>query len=427
MHNLYSYQKQQGEKQKKAVTGHRRKICYAAIGAALLAGLGYACLPGESSAKHKSSMNENRKSLKYATATGLDVFRHVCTSTAIPSCGTGEYPLADGNVARLSFDPGLQEGLRKFLEKSGTPYAVFVAVEPKTGRVLANVSYSTLMPSWEPLASFYDYPMASLFKIVTAAAAFEAGKATPETPLEFRGRHTSESPKYWGRPGMRGGNGMPLSDAMAHSVNPAFGRLAADHLGPVLLLNAARQFGFDSYPFGGDFIASGKIPSPSTEGELMRMAAGLDRNLKTSPFHVAMMFAALGNGGVMPAPSFVDAVRDSSGKELYSFKSMPLLTVASPEVAGELVRSMSGTVSTGTAKKAFRGPDAQRYRGDMLVAGKTGSINGDNPRGHYSWFAGLAPAADPKIAFVAMVVNGDRWKLKAPQLGRAALDMYFRN
>lgn len=406
---------------------HRRKIISAALTLSLLSALGHSIMPGNSDAGHNTAPAAVvHKPVDYATITCLDLFRHVCTTTAIPSSGVPEYRLDDGNMAQLSLDPNLQEGLRKFMEKCRLPYGVFVAVEPKTGRILANISYSSRMPSWEPLASFYDYPMASLFKVVTAAAAFEAGKATAETSLPFRGGATSESPTRWGKPGGRN-SGMPLYSAMAHSVNPAFGRLASDRVGTPLLVETAQHFGFGAYPFGGDFIASSKIPSPVTNSELMRMAAGLDHNVRISPFHVAMMFAALGNNGVMPAPSFVDAVHDAAGHNLYTLQSRPLLTIASPKVAGELLRAMSATVSAGTARRAFRGPAGKRYRGSMLVAGKTGSINGDNPRGHYSWFAGVAPASDPKIAFAALVVNGDRWKLKAPQLGRAALDIYFRN
>jgi peptidoglycan glycosyltransferase len=366
------------------------------------------------------------KAPDYSNITSLELFRQVCTTTGIPSSGAAEFRLSDGNVARLSFDQALQSGIRKYMEKSRVPYAVFVAIEPKTGRILANVSYSSLMPSWEPLASFYSYPMASLFKIVTAAAAFESGKATAETLLPFRGGPCSESPNRWGKMGRSRDAGMPLGDALAHSVNPAFGRLAADRLGKPLLVATAQHFGFGAYPFGGDFIASGKIPSPTTNGELMRMAAGLDRNVRISPFHVAMLFAAIGNGGVMPTPSFVDAVNDPAGKNLYNFTAAPLNTITSPAVASELIRAMSGTVSSGTARKAFSGPTGQRFRTGMIVAGKTGSINGDNPRGHYGWFAGVAPAADPKIAFVALVVNGNLLKLKAPQLGRTALDIFFR-
>lgn len=367
----------------------------------------------------------NAASSDYSAFTRLEFFRHVCTSTGMPHSSTAEYRLGDGSVARLSLDQDLQAGLMKFMEKRKIPYAVFVAVEPKTGRVLANVSYSSVSPEWAANAAFNVYPMASLFKIVTAAAAFEYGGVTANTLLHFRGGSCSESPGAWGKRGRTRDASMPLCEAMAHSVNPAFGRLARDLLDKPHLVATAQQFGLGTNLFGSDFIATGRITSPSTGFELMKMAAGLDHGVRISPFQVAMLFAAIGNNGVMPVPSFVDDVDDPAGKFLYNFKEAPLITITSPAVAGELIRAMSRTVNSGTARKAFADQAGQRFRTDMLVAGKTGSINGDNPVGHYNWFAGVAPAANPRIAFVALVVNNDRLRLSASRLGRAALDIYF--
>lgn len=372
------------------------------------------------------SVSSGAKPSDYSTVNRLEFFRHVCTSTGISNSGIAEYRrLGDGSVARLSLDQDLQAGLWKYLEKRKVPYAVFVAVEPRTGRVLANVSYSEVSPAWGANAAFNVYPMASLFKIVTAAAAFEYSGATADTLIRFRGGSCSESPGAWGKLGRTHDASMPLRDAMAHSVNPAFGRLAKDLLDTPHLVAMAQQFGLGANLFCSDFIATGKITVPSTGNDLMRMAAGLDHGVRISPFHVAMLFATIGNKGVMPVPSFVDDVDDPAGKFLFNLKDATLSTITSPAVAGELIRAMSGTVSSGTARKAFADRGGRRFRTDIPVAGKTGSINGDNPVGHYNWFAGVAPADNPRIAFVALVVNDDRLRLKATQLGRAALDIYF--
>ncbi|BCS54024.1 penicillin-binding transpeptidase domain-containing protein [Geobacter sp. SVR] len=361
----------------------------------------------------------------YSAATGLGLFRQICTTTAIPTSSSSAYQLSDGNLAHLSLDRSLQTGVRAFLERKKVPYAVFVAIEPKTGRVLANVSYSAQDHGWEPRAAFTAYPMASLFKLITAAAAFESGAATAQTSLHFRGAPCSESPGLWGKPGRSRDASMPLSNAMAHSVNPAFGRLAGDKLGKPLLVNTAQRFGLGCDIYGSREIASGTLTSPDTIGELMRMAAGLDHGVRTSPFHAAMLLAAIANGGVMPVPSFVDAVADPAGTHLYSFRAAPLATVTSPAAAGELIRSMSETVITGTARRAFNDRSGHRFGSELKVAGKTGSICGTAPKGYYNWFAGLAPADNPKIAFAALVINNGRIRLRAPALGRAALDIFF--
>jgi cell division protein FtsI/penicillin-binding protein 2 len=60
------------------------------------------------------------------------------------------------------------------------------------------------------------------------------------------------------------------------------------------------------------------------------------------------------------------------------------------------------------------------------IAAKTGSIDGTDPKGHYSWFAAYAPAHEPRIALVALVINQDRWKIKSSQVGEQALEEFFK-
>jgi cell division protein FtsI/penicillin-binding protein 2 len=59
------------------------------------------------------------------------------------------------------------------------------------------------------------------------------------------------------------------------------------------------------------------------------------------------------------------------------------------------------------------------------IAAKTGSIDGSDPRGHYSWFAAFAPAQNPRIALVALVINQDKWRIKSAQVGEQALEEFF--
>ena len=61
----------------------------------------------------------------------------------------------------------------------------------------------------------------------------------------------------------------------------------------------------------------------------------------------------------------------------------------------------------------------------VQVAAKTGSINGTEPAGHYSWFAAYAPMEDPQIALVALVINESTWRIKASSVGEQALEAFF--
>lgn len=60
------------------------------------------------------------------------------------------------------------------------------------------------------------------------------------------------------------------------------------------------------------------------------------------------------------------------------------------------------------------------------IAAKTGSIDGKDPAGHYSWFAAYAPIEDPQIALVALVINQDKWRIKASHVGEKALEAFFK-
>jgi cell division protein FtsI/penicillin-binding protein 2 len=127
----------------------------------------------------------------------------------------------------------------------------------------------------------------------------------------------------------------------------------------------------------------------------------------------------------MMVPRLVDRIsRENQEQPLPP--SRELLRVTSPQVAGSLTRMLTSTVTTGTSRRAFRSAQAKQLLSTVTVAAKTGSIDGDNPKGHYSWFAAYAPADNPRIALVALVINGDRWRIKASQVGEQALDAFFK-
>jgi cell division protein FtsI/penicillin-binding protein 2 len=87
---------------------------------------------------------------------------------------------------------------------------------------------------------------------------------------------------------------------------------------------------------------------------------------------------------------------------------------------------LSSTVTSGTSRRAFHDRRG-RPRLDVEIAAKTGSINGTDPRGQYSWFAAFAPAHKPRIALVALVINQDKWRIKSSQVGEQALEEFFGN
>jgi len=335
-------------------------------------------------------------------------------------------PTRDGGAVSYTIDPQIQERVKKVMNDFKVPYGAFVAIEPKTGRILALVGHSSVDPGWAGNSYFNLYPMASLFKLVTASAALEQKKVEPDTVFAFRGSLYSENPKYWSvKPG-RASQQIPLSLAMGKSINPVFGRLAGDVVGKDSMMSYANRFGFNQTLFPGIPVTPSKAQEPKTDDELKLMGAGLGREVKISPLHAATVIAAIANGGVMMAPSLAQEIRNGAGSVIYEQHPRSIRRLVTPEVAGKLARMMSTTVNSGTSRKAFHDSRGRPKLASVNICAKTGSINGKEPEGRYTWFAAFAPAEDPKIALVALVINQDRWKIKASYLGEQGLEAFFK-
>jgi cell division protein FtsI/penicillin-binding protein 2 len=288
------------------------------------------------------------------------------------------------------------------------------------------VAHSVVDPAWEPNSFFNSYPMASLFKIVTAAAALEQKKISPDTVFAFRGKLTSENPRLWDvKPGKQNQQ-MPLAMAMGKSVNPVFGRLASDVVGRDSIFSYAERFGFNQILLPGTCLKPSSAVKPQTDAELKLMGAGLCREVKISPLHAASMMAAIANDGVMMLPALAQEIRNSRGETVFTQKSLPLRNLVTPATAGQLTRMLATTVNSGTSRKVFHDRRGRSRFASINIAAKTGSINGKDPTGHYSWFAAYAPTDDPQIALVALVINQDKWKIKASYVGEQALEAFFK-
>ncbi|HKZ17908.1 MAG TPA: penicillin-binding transpeptidase domain-containing protein, partial [Geobacteraceae bacterium] len=218
--------------------------------------------------------------------------------------------LKDGGAVTYTINQNVQDRVEKVMENYDVPYGVFVAVEPKTGRILALAGHSTIDPEWARNSYFNVYPMASLFKIITATAALEQKKVVPDTVFAYRGSSYSENPKYWSvKPGS-GSQQMSLTVAMGKSINPVFGRLASDVVGKDSIMSYAHRFGFNQTLFPGFPVTPSKAEVPKNDDELKLMGAGLGREVKISPLHAVAMIAAIANDGVMMTPVLAQEIRN---------------------------------------------------------------------------------------------------------------------
>ncbi len=319
-----------------------------------------------------------------------------------------------------TLDPDLQHYAESIVNRSRLPNAAVVVMDPQTGRLLALAERSS---SVENLLVHADLPAASLFKVVTTAAGLEQGIIHPDSLVAFRGsNYTLERWNYLPDK-RRDRRRMSVREALGKSVNPVFGRIGLALLrGP--LNEAARRFGFNA-PLGSDLplpVSSATIPTD--QYELSRTAAGFGK-VKISPVHAATLVSGLANGGVLPRPFLIDRVLKNDGSIIYQADPRPLSRITDPRTARTVLDMMVSTTTSGTSRREFAYNRGSTLRG-VRVAGKTGTLHGDLPRGVNNWFIGTAPLDKPVVAVSVIVVNPGGASTRASRFGRLLLEEYFR-
>lgn len=318
----------------------------------------------------------------------------------------------EGDDVRLTIDNDLQwyaqNALAEKVQQTRALSGTVVAMNAKTGRLLALASYPTFDPndiahatgSLSNLALTDVFEPGSTAKIMTAAAALEEGAVTPSTPMVIPGLiHRSDT---W----FRDSHPHPteyrtFAGALAESSNIGF-ILAGEQLEPQTMESYLRKFGLGA-PSGLGFPGESPgllAPSDSWSGS-QRYTVLFGQGLSVTAIQAAGVFQAIANGGERIAPSIVDGVMGEDGE--WHAPAAPARTrVVSEGTAHELSTMLEGVVSEdGTA------PEAQipGYR----VAGKTGTADRyDSTIGGYSGktasFIGYAPADDPQIV-VAVILQ----------------------
>lgn len=301
---------------------------------------------------------------------------------------TGNYKIV------FTVNPQFQKAVENEFKKFKVKYGAYVALDPKTGTVVAAVS-SLDYPN---LLFKRSFPTASTFKIVTAAAALDTGVATPETELNCGGVGDSCSPSVWLNSPYRVER--TFSQSFATSANPFFGNLGR-LIGKKTLMEYAYKFGFNRTGYNFPW---GIVRKPLDDYELALIAAGLGDTV-TSPFHEALIAQTILNGGVMVKPRLIQKVIDlKTGKE-YKFETTPLGRVVKEKTADKIKKMMVLTVKTGTisSRRYFR---LLRRYSNLTVGGKTGTLTERSyPEGRCEWFTGFMSYNGKTLAVSSVAVN----------------------
>ena len=145
----------------------------------------------------------------------------------------------------------------------------------------------------ENLALRATFPSASVFKVVTAAAAISERKMNAGSIVSFNGRaHTLYKRNIFGDATNRWTTHMTLKDAFAHSVNAVFGKLGVFIVGPTELKSYAEKFGFNRKLPSDLPVQQGKAEITEDPWEIAEAASGFTKHNTMSPLQGALIAAA---------------------------------------------------------------------------------------------------------------------------------------
>lgn len=341
------------------------------------------------------------------------------TGRQIPD-GIRQYiPPKDGYDLVLTLDYVIQyvaeREIKKAVEATNSDRGLFIAMDPRTGEILALAIYPTFDPN-----DYQSYPAAnrrnvavtdqyepgSTFKIVTGSAALESGVVSLQTPFfdsgEIKiGGVTVHCWKY-------GGHGaQTFVTATENSCNPVFAILGAELLGPERFYHYIKAFGFGQktgVDFPGEAVGQVPVPGQIKYGETARWAnVGFGQGIAVTPIQLLQAAAAIANDGIVMQPHLVREIRDKQGNVIEKIEPTVVRQVLSKEVANQFAGVMRSVVVNGSGTRA----EIEGYR----VAGKTGTaqVARKDGRGYgserISSFVGFAPVDDPKIAALVVLYN----------------------
>lgn len=333
---------------------------------------------------------------------------------------TGRQP--QGASVELTINPAAQQAADEAL---GEQKGAVVALDPRTGAILALVSHPTYDPNVlaghdlqavqrnyvalnkDPDDPLVDraiagdlYPPGSTFKIVTAAAALASGKYTESSVLPGPARldlpqTTATLPNdFSGACGP--GDKITLLRALQVSCNTAFGSLGLS-LGGDAIRDQAAKFGFGERLRIPMNVTPSTVPQGMNPPQSAQAAIG-QFDVRVTPLQMAMVSAAIANQGELMTPYAVKNVRSPDLSVIEEAKPQTLSEAVPPEAAAALTRMMQAVVTDGTGTRA-------QIPG-VSVAGKSGTAQQGKDQPPHAWFTAFAPADDPQVAVAVVVEDG---------------------
>jgi penicillin-binding protein 2 len=335
----------------------------------------------------------------------------------------------------------------------GDKRGAVVALDPRDGQVLALLSSPSFDPNaivagmsgtdWNSLlndegrplvdrATQAELPPGSSFKVVTETAVLESGIFTPESTFTCTGVWTGLGDNWPMRCWLPSGHGtVSLEHGLTVSCDVVFyecGKALQESDRDTLPL-FTNEFGFgartglDALPESAGLVPNADWKSATLgeswfAGDSVNMAVG-QGNLLVTPLQLAVVYAAIANGGMRYRPQLVLSVNQAPQEGSFKADELGKLPLESEHLASIKTGLFEGCMSpAGTAYSKL---------GSMTipVAGKTGTAENPGAAPH-AWFAGYAPAENPVIAMVVLLEQGGQGSLDASPLFRQLVEAYLQ-
>jgi len=369
----------------------------------------------------------------------------------------GSAPAEPGQDITLTIQRDFQSEVQKALSVFD---GAIVALERDSGRVLAMASSPSFDPNIFDLegaewsrpggsagrsgeqsqfnrAAEGQYPLGSVFKLITISAALESGKFTPESTydcqysfLDLQGMTLYDwTWDHFQEDGKTKPSGLlTLPQGLARSCNPWFWHIGLELFNSGAdraISEMARSFGLGSKTgIEGIEEETGNVPDAGTAVDATNLAIGQGELLVT-PLQVARFVAALGNGGTLYRPQLIEKYIAKNGTVTGVFQkeaqgALPL----KPAHLSLIQEAMRGVIYSQKPEGT-----AMRVLGDLKlrIAGKTGTAT-TSLRDPHAWFAGFSEEGREDLPDIAVVViaefAGEGSEVAAP-IFRRVMELYF--
>lgn len=314
----------------------------------------------------------------------------------------------------LTFQAIVEEELRRGVAANKADGGIAVMLNPKTGEILALATVPGINPNesgkYDPGAGKIrvitdTFEPGSVFKVVTAGAAYEHAVISPER------KFNAENGLY--NVQLRGKIVRQIRDSHEHDVltfqegievssNIVMAK-AVDLIGAERFYRQARDFGF-GIPTGVELPGEvrGRLKKPIEWSGITMQTMAYGYEVAVTPLQIAAAYGAVANKGVLMKPTILRRVIAETGETIREIQPQKIRNVVSPETADLLIQAFEGAVERGSAKEV-------QIRG-VRVAGKTGTakrvVDGRYVAGSYTAsFVGFFPVEDPQVVCLVMMDN----------------------